>query len=61
MAQRDIDTATIRRWAVEADVDPRSIEKRLRGGNVRGMAGHRIDKVLADHGVEPGAWKSEAA
>ena len=53
---KNIDTATVRRWSVEADVDPRSIIKRLRGEPVRGMSGHRIDRVLGEHGVAPGVW-----
>lgn len=56
-----IDTATVRRLAVEAEADPRSVEARLRGKRVRGMAGHRIDRVLAKHGLAPGVLASEAA
>lgn len=56
-----IDTATIRRLAVEAEADPRSVEARLRGKKVRGLAGHRIDRVLAAHGLTPGMLASEAA
>lgn len=45
------DTATIRRLAVEADVDPRTVRRRLRGESVRGMAAHRVDAVLVKHGL----------
>jgi hypothetical protein len=59
---QEIDTATVRRLAVEAEADPRSVERRLRGALVRGMAGHRIDRVLAAHGLAPGVLtRSEAA
>ncbi len=47
------DTATIRRLAVEADVDPRSILAVLRRRKVRGMAGHRAREVLSRHGHLP--------
>jgi hypothetical protein len=57
----ELDTATIRRLAVEADVDPRSVERRLRGERVRGLAGHRIDRVLAAHDLAPGVMLSRAA
>lgn len=46
-----VDTATARHLAVEADADPRSVRRELRApGSVRGMAGHRIRAVLAMHG-----------
>jgi hypothetical protein len=56
-----IDTATIRRIAVKADADPRSVEKRIRGERVRGMAGHRVDAVLREHGIEPGQYAQREA
>jgi hypothetical protein len=51
-----LDKATIRRLAVEADVDPRSIVAELRAARgerppVKGMAGHRVRRVLAEHGL----------
>ena len=55
-----IDRATLRRLAVEADADPRSVIAELRAARgerapVRGMAGHRVRRVLAEHGLIP-AW-----
>ena len=50
---RIVDTATIRRLAVEADADPRSVERRLSGRPIVGMPGQRIDRVLAAHGIRP--------
>lgn len=47
---RTPDASTIRRLAVEADVDPRSIHAVLRGRDVRGMAGRRARDVLVRHG-----------
>lgn len=44
-----IDSGLIRRLAVEADVDPRTIRRALRGDRVRGMAGRRAAIVLAKH------------
>lgn len=52
------DTATIRRLAVEAESDHRSVKKRLHGAKVKGLAGHRIDRVLRAHGVDPGCLGS---
>jgi hypothetical protein len=57
---RHPDAATIRRFAVAASADPRSVEKRLRGEPVRGLAGHRIDRVLAAHSIPPGIWPPKA-
>lgn len=57
----EIDTATIRRLAVEAEADPRSVEARLHGKKVRGLAGHRIDRVLEAHGLPPGVLSQQAA
>lgn len=56
-----IDTATIRRLAVEADADHRTVRKRLHGEHVLGMAGHRVDRVLRAHGIEPGCLATRAA
>lgn len=43
------DTGTLRRLAVEYQVDPRSIRRELREpGSVRGMAGHRARAALAE-------------
>lgn len=54
-----IDRATLRRLAVEADVDPRTIIRELRAARgerppVRGMAGHRARKLLVEKGMIPG-------
>jgi|GEM_PF-6933695 len=58
-----IDGATVRRLAVEAEVDPRSIVAELRaelGQNprVRGVTGHRIRRVLIRHGLIPAPQRS---
>jgi hypothetical protein len=51
-----IDRATLRRLAVEADADPRSVIAELRAcrgerPHVRGMSGHRVRRVLREHGL----------
>ena len=46
---RDVDTAMIRRLAVEADADPRTVRRVLRGERVRGMVDRRVRRVLAAH------------
>ena len=48
---RPIDYPTARRLAVEAQVDPRTILRLARGGNVRGMAGERARAALAELGL----------
>jgi hypothetical protein len=53
-------SARIRELAVEADVDPRSIQKVLRGYKVRGMAGRRAREALARAGLLQ-AFSSEGA
>lgn len=45
------DQATLRELAVRAECDPRTIIRALRGEPVRGMAGHRIHKVLTEAGL----------
>jgi hypothetical protein len=44
------DASTLRRLAVLADVDPRSLRRLLRGEHVRGAAGHRARRVLVEAG-----------
>jgi hypothetical protein len=46
-----VDTATLRRLATEAECDPRSLVKLLKGLPVRGVAGHRARRVLKRHGL----------
>lgn len=48
---RDFDAATVRKLAGLAEVDPRSMARRLRGEFVRGMTGHRIERIIKLHGV----------
>lgn len=53
-----IDLATIRALAVEAESDPRSIIAEIRAArgeraHVRGLAGHRVRRVLSKHGLIP--------
>jgi hypothetical protein len=42
-----VDEETVAAIAAEAEVDARSVWKRLAGGKVRGRAGARIDRVIA--------------
>ena len=51
---RTPDAATLRRIAVEAEADPRTVRRRLRGLPVRGMVRRRIDLTLLRHGFQPG-------
>lgn len=44
------DASSLRRLAVLADVDPRSLRRLLRGEQVRGAAGHRARRVLVEEG-----------
>ncbi len=57
----EIDTATIRRLAVEAESDHRTVRKRLLGEPVKGLAGHRVDRVLRAHGLAPGVLLKAAS
>jgi hypothetical protein len=55
---REINGSTVRRLAVEADVDPRTILAELRAARgerarVRGMSGDRARRVLRQHGLIP--------
>jgi hypothetical protein len=45
------DALTIKRLALEACCDPRSIVHRLQGRKVRGLTGARIDRVLREAGL----------
>lgn len=47
---KTIDASTLRRLAVLADVDPRSLRRLLHGKSVRGAAGHRARRVLIEAG-----------
>jgi hypothetical protein len=46
-----LDAATLRRLAVRASCDPKTIQKLWRGGNVRGLAGQRAWAVLREAGL----------
>ena len=60
--QPGVDKATTRRLAVEADADPRSVQRELQEPNsVRGMPGHRIRRVLETHGLRPRQSDAEKA
>ncbi len=53
-----IDRATLRALAVEAEADPRSIIAELRAArgerpHVKGLAGHRVRRVLMSRGLIP--------
>jgi hypothetical protein len=57
-ADLGVDRSTLRELAVAADADPRSIIAELRAAlgqrpHVRGMAGHRVRRVLAERGFIP--------
>lgn len=47
-----LDAASLRRLAVEFEVDPRTILKLARGEDVRGMARRRAARALRKVGVE---------
>ncbi|MBK8994469.1 MAG: hypothetical protein IPM35_01775 [Myxococcales bacterium] len=47
---KTIDASTLRRLAVQADVDPRSLLRLYHGKPVRGSAGHRARRVLIEAG-----------
>jgi hypothetical protein len=49
------DAATVRRLAVAAEVDPRTIRKLLDGEVVVGMPGQRARRVLEGEGLLPPA------
>ena len=51
---RLISTGRARYLAAQASVDPRTVEKILRGEPVAGLAGDRARKVLADAGLLQG-------
>ena len=55
---KEIDTTTVRRLALEADVDPRTIVAELKAARgerarVRGISGDRARRVLRQHGFLP--------
>ena len=45
-----LDAATLRRLAVLAEVDPRTVARFWAGHAVRGLPGHRIERVLRQQG-----------
>jgi hypothetical protein len=47
------DTAALRRYAVAADADPRTVRKVLEGQPVRGMVARRVQAVLVAAGLVP--------
>lgn len=49
----------VRRLAALADVDPRTMARRLRGEIVRGLPGLRIARVLLREGVLVPAYPGE--
>jgi len=49
-AKKVLDEATKRELSVRGEVDPRTLEKVLRGQLVRGMAGRRARRVLEEAG-----------
>jgi hypothetical protein len=51
MGKRTIDSATRRRLAVEASVDPRTIDRVLAGQPVRGLASYRAREALKANNI----------
>lgn len=49
------DPIQLKRIALEASVDPRTLRRVLRGEEVRGMAGYRAREALAARGLLPTA------
>lgn len=52
-AHPTLDAATLRRLAVRASCDPKTIRKVYDGQRVRGLAGHRARTVLSEAGLLP--------
>lgn len=50
----DLSRLRIRALAFESSADERTVVARLKGKAVRGIAGLRVDAVLAKHGFAPG-------
>jgi hypothetical protein len=62
MAQHtDVDGVTIREVAWEAQADPRSVARELRGERVRGVVGDRIRRALRKRDLPTSDTRSEAA
>jgi hypothetical protein len=57
----EIDTLTLRRIAVDAICDPRTVRARLLGKQVRGLVGERIEAALRQHGIDPSAGGEHVA
>lgn len=57
---KPVDRPTLLRLAAEADADPRSIARRLRGGRIRGRAGERIEQALVARGFVVGDHFSDS-
>lgn len=60
MVQHVADQITIREIAFEAQADPRSVARELRGERVRGVVGDRIRRALRARDL-PTSERSEAA
>jgi len=56
-----LDDATARKLAVNADVDPKTIQKAYRGETIRGMAGYRARQALIEAGLVSAQTGSESA
>jgi len=56
-----LDSATLRRLAVRASCDPRTIVAVASGRTVRGMAGERARRVLVEAGYPFPEFPEEAA
>jgi hypothetical protein len=56
---QDVSLRSIRRAAVNAEVDERTVRKILRGEHVRGVAGERARAALRAMGIEPPAQGKE--
>ncbi len=53
MKRKTLDAASLRRFAVAAEVDPATITKALNGEPIRGMPGDRARRVLREAGKIP--------
>lgn len=60
MSRRTIDEATARRLSVEANCDPRTLRKTLRGETAKSMASQRARRVLIAAGLLDDDTKSAA-
>jgi hypothetical protein len=61
MTTQHADQLTIREVALEAQCDPRSVARELRGERVRGLAGDRIRRALRRRDLPTSESRAAAA